>query len=98
MSGSCSCLSDHVRPVVAQPDGLTASEAGVTHGVIVRVPVSLMVTPGEYLFVVHAVDDHPDEEKCYCKDGSVYWVEIEEREQSRQYLRLMMAPVPQSIR
>jgi len=51
--------------VVAQPDGLTASEAGVTHGVIVRVPVSLMVTPGEYLFVVHAVDDHPDEEKCH---------------------------------
>ncbi len=48
-----------------QPDGLTASTAGVKHGVIVRVPVSLMVTPGEYLFLVHAVDDHPDEEKCH---------------------------------
>jgi len=32
-----------------QPDGLTASASGVKHGVLVRVPVSLMVTPGEYL-------------------------------------------------
>ena len=53
----------HVRRVVSYHDGLTASAAGVKHGVMVRVPVSLMVTPGEYLFVVHAVDDHPDEEK-----------------------------------
>ena len=28
-----------------------------------RGPVSLMVTPGEYLFMVHAVDDHVAEEK-----------------------------------
>jgi len=46
-----------------QPDGLTASASGVRHGVLVRVPVSLMVTPGEYLFMVHAVDDHAAEEK-----------------------------------
>jgi len=46
-----------------QPDGLTASASGVKHGVLVRVPVSLMVTPGEYLFMVHAVDDHVAEEK-----------------------------------
>lgn len=30
--------------------------------------------------------------------GNVYWAEVEEREQGRQYLRLMMAPVPQNTR
>lgn len=30
--------------------------------------------------------------------GNVYWAEIEEREQRRQYLRLMMAPVPPNTR
>lgn len=48
-----------------QPDGLSASPAGVRHGVIVRVPVSLMVTPGEYRFVVYVVDDHADLDKCH---------------------------------
>lgn len=30
--------------------------------------------------------------------GNVYWAEVEESEQGRQYLRLMMAPVPQNTR
>ncbi|GIV21356.1 MAG: hypothetical protein KatS3mg023_3107 [Armatimonadota bacterium] len=48
-----------------QPDGLTASPSGTQHGVLVWVPVNMMSEMGEYLFVVHAVDDHPDEEKCH---------------------------------
>ncbi len=45
-----------------QLDGLVASSSGVRHGVIVRVPVSVMSAEGEYLFMVHAVDDHADME------------------------------------
>lgn len=48
-----------------QPDGLVATPAGTQHGVLVRVPVNMMSEMGEYLFVVHAVDDRPDEEKSH---------------------------------
>jgi len=64
-------LGDHMRRVASYQNGLTASLTRVEHGVIVRAPVSLMVTPGEYLFVVHAVDDHPDEEKVHRRKSAL---------------------------
>ncbi len=41
-------------------DGLSADPNGKVHGVILKVPVSLMQKPGIYYFVLHFYDSHPD--------------------------------------
>jgi len=40
-------------------DGLTASQAGLQHDLLVRVPVGAMSKGGTYRFVVHLKDGHP---------------------------------------